>query len=88
MLRTLRLHTVKIDRGLIDPLPEPDSIAVVRAICQLADALHLRVVAEGVETREQADAARDAGCHDLQGYLYSRPLHAQDATAWLQRLAT
>jgi diguanylate cyclase (GGDEF)-like protein len=84
LLRTLRLHTVKIDRGLIDPLPQADSIAVVRAICQLADALHLSVVAEGVETREQSDAARDAGCQELQGYLYARPLSPQDASTWLQ----
>lgn len=87
MLRTLRLHTVKIDRGLIDPLPSADSVAVVRAICQLAEALHLHVVAEGVETTEQAHAARDAGCGELQGYLYSHPLNAMDAAVWLERLA-
>lgn len=85
MLRRLHLHTVKIDRGLIDPLPAPDAIAVVRAICQLATALHLHVVAEGVETREQADTARDAGCGDLQGYLFSKPLPAKDAGLWLSR---
>lgn len=83
MLRTLRLHTVKIDRGLIEPLPCADAVAVVRAICQLADALHLHVVAEGVETTEQAHTARDAGCSELQGYLYSRPLLPQDAGPWL-----
>lgn len=87
MLRQLRLHTVKIDRGLIDPLPAPDAVAVVRAICQLANALHLHVVAEGVETREQADAARDAGCGDLQGYLFSKPLQAKDVGPWLEPLA-
>jgi diguanylate cyclase (GGDEF)-like protein/PAS domain S-box-containing protein len=87
MLRTLRLHTVKIDRGLIDPLPSADSVAVVRAICQLADALHLHVVAEGVETAEQAHAARDAGCGELQGYLYSHPLTSKDAEVWLERAA-
>ena len=87
MLRKLRLHTVKIDRGLIDPLPSPDAVAVVRAICQLADALHLHVVAEGVETEAQAIAARDAGCEELQGYLYSKPLLAQDVSLWLTRLA-
>lgn len=84
MLRTLRLHTIKIDRGLIEPLPSADAVAVVRAICQLADALHLHVVAEGVETTEQADTARDAGCGELQGYLYSRPLLPQDAGPWLE----
>jgi diguanylate cyclase (GGDEF)-like protein/PAS domain S-box-containing protein len=88
MLRSLRLHTVKIDRGLIDPLPSPDAIAVVRAICQLADALHLHVVAEGVETADQASAAREAGCGELQGYLYSKPLVVQDVGPWLQRLDT
>ena len=87
MLRSLRLHTVKIDRGLIDPLPSPDAIAVVRAICQLAEALHLHVVAEGVETEGQAQAARDAGCKELQGYLYSRPLPPREVGPWLDRLA-
>ncbi len=85
MLRRLRLNTVKIDKGLIDPLPAPDAIAVVRAICQLATALHMHVVAEGVETPEQAQAARDAGCTELQGFLYSKPLRPDDAGAWLQR---
>ncbi|MDZ7936954.1 MAG: EAL domain-containing protein [Rhodoferax sp.] len=88
MLRTLRLHTVKIDRGLVDPLPAPESIAVVQAICQLAQALSLRVVAEGVETIAQAEAARDAGCGVLQGYLYSKPLPPAVAGEWLGRLTS
>ena len=87
MLRSLHLHAVKIDRGLIDPLPLPDAIAVVRAICQLADALHLHVVAEGVETTEQADAARLAGCAELQGYLYAKPLRPEHAAHWMMSMA-
>jgi diguanylate cyclase (GGDEF)-like protein/PAS domain S-box-containing protein len=87
MLRSLRLHTVKIDRGLVDPLPNPQAIAVVRAICQLAEALQLHVVAEGVETAAQATAARDAGCAELQGYLYARPQTAEGAQDWLERHA-
>ncbi len=86
MLRSLPLHTLKVDRGLVDPLPSEDAVAVVRAICQLADALHLHVVAEGVETVAQAHAARDAGCGELQGYLYSKPLMPDDVLPWLQRL--
>ena len=82
------MHTVKIDRGLIEPLPVPDAVAVVRAICQLADALHLHVVAEGVETSEQAAASREAGCGELQGFLYSRPLSSEDVGPWLSRLST
>jgi diguanylate cyclase (GGDEF)-like protein len=86
MLRTLQLHTVKIDRGLIDPLPAPESIAVVQAICHLAQALKLQVVAEGVETQSQSDAARDSGCGVLQGYLYAKPLPPTAAGEWLARL--
>lgn len=86
MLRQLPLGTVKIDRGLIEPLPAPDAVAVVRAICQLAAALDLEVVAEGIETLEQAITARDAGCHVLQGYFYAKPLGVADAGAWMQRL--
>jgi diguanylate cyclase (GGDEF)-like protein len=85
MLRELPLSTLKIDRGLIAPLPAPDAVAVVTAICQLASALDLQVVAEGIETPEQAIAARDAGCHALQGYFYARPLSVADAGDWLAR---
>ena len=85
MLRELPLSTLKIDRGLIIPLPAPDAVAVVTAICQLASALALQVVAEGIETLEQAIAARDAGCQALQGFFYARPLTVADAGAWMQR---
>jgi EAL domain-containing protein (putative c-di-GMP-specific phosphodiesterase class I) len=57
----------------------------VQAICQLAEALQLQVIAEGVETEEQAAAARAAGCAELQGYLYAMPLDVEDAAAWLEQ---
>ncbi len=84
MLRSLPLHTVKIDRSLIDPMPEAHAVAVVKAICDLAAVLDLDVVAEGVETAEHAQAACEAGCHTLQGYHFARPLDVPDATKWLQ----
>ena len=62
-----------------------DAVAVVTAICQLATALDMDVVAEGIETLEQANAARDAGCQILQGYFYARPLAVEDAGEWLRR---
>ncbi|NGZ87741.1 putative bifunctional diguanylate cyclase/phosphodiesterase [Duganella aceris] len=86
MLRQLPLRTLKIDRGLIEPLPAPDAVAVVTAICQLASALNLQVVAEGIETEAQAKAARDAGCQELQGFFYARPLTVADAGDWMRRL--
>ena len=83
MLRTLPLSVVKIDRSLIEPMPAPDAIAVVQAICQLATTLKLRVVAEGVETEAQAAAAQLAGCHEIQGYYHARPLTPETALQWL-----
>ncbi len=79
MLRNLPLDTVKIDKALIDPLPGREGAAIVEAICKLAAVLGLDVVAEGVETAEQADAARRAGCNELQGYYFNKPLSAEDA---------
>jgi len=85
MLRELPLSVVKIDRGLIAPLPAPDAVAVVTAICRLADALDLQVVAEGIETAGQAQAALTAGCDELQGFYYARPMMPDDALLWLRR---
>ncbi len=83
LLRSLPVTTVKIDRTLIEPLPALEAAAVVKAICQLAGVLQLDVVAEGVETEAQAEAARAAGCHVLQGALYASPLTAEQARARL-----
>jgi diguanylate cyclase (GGDEF)-like protein/PAS domain S-box-containing protein len=85
MLRSLPLHAVKIDRTLIEPMPAPDATAVVKAICDIAAALQLEVVAEGVETRAQHDAALAAGCRVMQGYLHARPLAPEEAGRWLAR---
>ena len=84
MLRSLPLTSIKIDRSLIDPMPAPDATAVVKAICDLASALRLEVVAEGVESAAHAKAALAAGCGVLQGYLYARPLEAHEAGAWMR----
>jgi diguanylate cyclase (GGDEF)-like protein len=83
MLRQLPLNAVKIDKALIDPLPSVEGAAVVRAICQLSAALGLKVVAEGVETQQQATAAVAAGCDEFQGYFFGKPLNLADARALL-----
>ncbi len=84
ILRSLPLSTVKIDRTLIEPMPAPDAVAVVKAICDLAAVLDLEVIAEGVETPEHASAALAAGCKVLQGFLYAHPLDASAAAEWFR----
>ncbi|CAM3739160.1 putative bifunctional diguanylate cyclase/phosphodiesterase [Roseateles saccharophilus] len=83
LLRRLPITTLKLDRSMVDPLPEPSAGAIVRAACVLAEALGLTVVAEGVETELQATEVERLGCTHLQGWLLGRPLGADAAGALL-----
>jgi len=85
MLRQLPISTMKLDRSMIDPLPEPGASAVVQATCALGQSLKLEIVAEGVETEVQAQAAEALGCTQLQGYHLGRPLPAAQAGELLAR---
>ncbi|MDP4300661.1 putative bifunctional diguanylate cyclase/phosphodiesterase [Leptothrix discophora] len=83
-LKRLRPRTIKIDRSFLKDLPDDeDDRVVVEAIVGIAHALHIDVVAEGVETEAQRDYLREAGCHILQGYLIARPADAQQYARWL-----
>ncbi len=76
-LSFLPLDTLKIDRAFIENMLEiPRQAAVVRGIVALAKSLGLRVVAEGVETHEQASALKREGCDLMQGFHYARPMSA------------
>jgi diguanylate cyclase (GGDEF)-like protein/PAS domain S-box-containing protein len=83
LLRRLPISTLKLDRSMVDPLPEPSAGAVVRAACVVAEALGLAIVAEGVETEIQAAEAERLGCTHLQGWLLGRPLAVDAAAALL-----
>ncbi|MDB5526510.1 MAG: diguanylate cyclase/phosphodiesterase [Rhizobium sp.] len=81
-LREFGFDRMKIDRSLVVALDHDDKEgAVLQATVALANALHLPVTAEGIETEEQATAARLSGCDKLQGYLFSRPISAKEITA-------
>jgi EAL domain-containing protein (putative c-di-GMP-specific phosphodiesterase class I) len=83
----LPLDTVKIDRSLTqDVESNRTSGPIVRAMIAMAHTLKATVVAEGVETPQQREFLREAGCDFYQGYLYSRPLPAAEMTVTLQRL--
>ena len=85
MLRQLPISCMKLDRSMIEPLPEPQASAIVKATCALGRSLSLEVVAEGVENEAQALAARDLGCTQLQGYHLGRPMSAEKAGEVLAR---
>jgi diguanylate cyclase (GGDEF)-like protein len=74
-LKKMPLYELKIDRGFIVDAPDDgSSAALVQSILAMAGHLGLHVVAEGVETRAQADFLIGHGCPCLQGYLYARPM--------------
>ncbi|MEA1052962.1 EAL domain-containing protein [Lamprobacter modestohalophilus] len=80
-LHRLPLQQLKIDRSFVDPLPgDPHSQTITKAIIALGNSLGVEVLAEGIETAEQAVWLRDAGCRLAQGYHYGRPV-AADAFA-------
>lgn len=80
-LKKLPLYELKIDRTFVRDTPgDPNDTAIVEAILSVSQHLGLRVVAEGVETEEQAAFLKSHGCHCLQGYLYARP---SPLTRWL-----
>ncbi len=76
------INSIKIDRSFVQHLPDDaGSASIVRAIAQLGQSLGLSITVEGVETAEQRDWAAKQGCDNLQGYLFSRPVPAQDLAA-------
>jgi diguanylate cyclase (GGDEF)-like protein len=79
-IRTFALDALKIDRSFIDGMGrERESAAIVHSIIHLGRALGIGVVAEGVETEAQVQALRVAGCGQMQGYYFARPLVVDEA---------
>lgn len=87
-LRRLPFDTLKIDRSFVRELRAgADGLDLVRAIVEMAQSLRLKVIAEGVETSEQLEHLRTVRCHDVQGFLFSRPLPASAVPDCVHALA-
>lgn len=78
-LRKFPIHSLKIDRSFIYEVSKNrEDIAIVKAITFLAHELNLKVVAEGIETKEVIDILEEIGCDEIQGYYISKPLPKQE----------
>ena len=83
-LKDFSIHALKIDQSFVQDLANKDNqTAITTAIISLAHGLNLSVVAEGVETQEQLNALRILQCEIMQGYFFSHPLSAEEATRML-----
>jgi len=78
-LKRFPVHKLKIDHAFVREIPSnKEDAAIVQAIITLARTLQLRVIAEGVETDDQLKYLASVGCHEYQGFVYSRPLPARE----------
>jgi EAL domain-containing protein (putative c-di-GMP-specific phosphodiesterase class I) len=85
-LRDLPIHKVKIDKSFVLHMHErPQDALIVRSVIALAKSLHLRVVAEGVESEPVWRRLSDLGCDVAQGNYLSRPLPPDELTVWVRQ---
>ncbi len=85
-LKGFPIDTLKIDQSFVRNLSsDEDDVAIVTAIIALGHGLKLRVIAEGVETVEQLACLREMKCDEMQGYLFSKPVSAENVTRLLQQ---
>jgi len=83
-LKRFPLHTLKIDQSFVRDIDtDPDDRAIVQAIIQMARALDLKTIAEGVETDAQHQFLRREGCDMMQGYRFCRPMDAAALEVWI-----
>ena len=80
-LRKTRFTTIKVDRSFVQGAAKnaPESLAIIRAVVAMADALGMSTTAEGAETEEEVQMIRRLGCRKIQGYYFGRPMIAADA---------
>lgn len=84
-LKRYPINVLKIDKAFINDLNQTtDSGAIAQAIISMAHILKMNVVAEGVETAQQAEILNQLGCDEMQGYLLARPMSADALEKWLQ----
>ncbi len=85
-LRSFPFDRIKIDRSFVSGVDRnPDNVAIIQAVARLGASLGIETTAEGVETMDQLEMVRTAGCTEVQGYLLSRPCSAAQVLEMIRR---
>jgi len=86
-LNELPLSVLKIDKGLVDDiLNSSESLIMAEAIIELSHKLKLKVIAEGIEEKDQLDVLKSLHCDLIQGYLYSKPVIASEIAVFCHHM--
>jgi EAL domain-containing protein (putative c-di-GMP-specific phosphodiesterase class I) len=84
-LKRFPIDILKVDRSFVMDIPsDSNDMAITAAVIAMAHKLNLRVVAEGIETKEQLDFLRSNHCEYGQGYLIARPMPCKDLETYIQ----
>ncbi|MBL4608118.1 MAG: bifunctional diguanylate cyclase/phosphodiesterase [Pseudomonadales bacterium] len=85
-IKHLPIDRLKIDKSFISDIPrDRGSVAIVKAITQLAQGINMEVIAEGVENLMQVEMINSLGCYEAQGYLYCKPICMEDLISYLRQ---
>jgi EAL domain-containing protein (putative c-di-GMP-specific phosphodiesterase class I) len=83
-LKNFPVSRVKIDKSFVKySTSDSSDAAIIKAVTTMAENMRFKVVAEGVETKEQFSLLKEAGVNGFQGYYFSRPVSAKEFTKWL-----
>lgn len=84
-MKNLDFDKIKIDRSFIKDYPDSDNGGIAKVIVQIANEFNLKVITEGVETKEQVEYVKSIGCNYIQGYYYSKPLIFDDLKKYISK---
>lgn len=88
LLDQIPFDELKIDRFFIQKLATPKKQAILQAMITMADRMGVKVIAEGVETKIEAEKLHELGCHMVQGFLYSEPMEAYLIEDWIYQFTS
>ena len=84
-LRQFPIDKLKIDRAFVKDIPDNDDGAIISSIAMLGHVLGMKVLVEGVETKQQLEVVTGFECNEYQGYYFSKPLVSEEITSLMQK---
>lgn len=83
-LKNFPIDTLKIDKSFVENcVVNENDLAIIETIIAIANSLNMSITVEGVESEEQLELLKNRGCHEVQGYLFAKPMPADETTNWI-----